>query len=186
MDRTNIFASVAGTALLIIALPCAAGVPDIDGISGSSYEMPPPVPRDETTVRAEILDWLTKHWLMTLATTEEDGQPHVSGVVYYNREFTVYFASKRESNKIRNIQRDPRVAYTVWDPVDRITELKALQVRGRARILEGEERETAARRFSGAPFDVDYAVVEIKPLIVRWTDRSRAADYTDVLRFSEE
>ena len=179
--------SILLTAILVLAAASTVRpeTADIDGISGASFEWPPALPRDEEELRSEVRQWIAGHWLMTLATTESDGAPHISGVVYSAKDFVVFFASKRESNKIRNIERDARVAYTIWDPVESIKNLKALQVKGRARILEGVERASASSCFPGHPFNDDYALVEVTPIIARWTDRSRPAEYTSVIRFEE-
>jgi len=172
-------------ALLILPGLLNAADLDIDGISGASYDLPPALPRDDAGVKQEMSAWLDSHWLMSLATVEQDGSPHVSGVVYRGKEFDVYFLSRKESNKILNILREPRVSYTIWDPVQDIHQLKALQVRGRAEVLEGDERAAAAPLFRLESLPDSYAVVRIRPSIARWTDRTRAAEYTDVVRFDQ-
>lgn len=172
--------------LALLAVPglLLAADLDIDGISGASYDLPPSLPRDTAGVKNEVAAWLASHWLMSLATVETDGSPHVSGVVYRSKEFDVYFMSVKNSNKILNILKDPRVSYTIWDPVQDIHQLKALQVRGRAEILEGEERAAAAPLFKLDTLPEHYAVVRIRPAIARWTDRNRPAEYSDVITFA--
>jgi uncharacterized protein YhbP (UPF0306 family) len=169
---------------LVVGLP-VEGAP-LDGVTGASYAKPPSVPRGEEEIRQVIEQWLADHWLMSLATVHPDGSPHISGVVYAVDGATVYFVARKDTNKIRNIHEQPRVAYTVWDPVDDMQQLKALQIIGATRELEGAERERALKRFENPPADEGHAVVEIRPLVARWTDRSRGADYTDVLYFQED
>lgn len=166
--------------LVFGAWALTGGAEVIDGLTSASYHPPLP-PRQESTVRREAGDWLSKHWLMTLGTASEDGRPHVSGVIYAAEEFTVYFKSRTQSTKIENIRANDRVSYTVWNPVEDLHNLRALQVSGRAEMLTGEDRVRAARLLGGAPDD--YVVVRIVPRTARWTDHRKTQGYYEVFQF---
>jgi nitroimidazol reductase NimA-like FMN-containing flavoprotein (pyridoxamine 5'-phosphate oxidase superfamily) len=169
--------------IAMICSPAAAQESAIDGFSGASYQMPPAVPQPEEQTRAEIQEWLSSHWLMSLATVNLDGSPHIGGVAYYADGLTIYFASRKDTNKIRNIERSPLVAYTVWDPVKNIDELKALQVSGKARIVSGEERERIAAHLTHLPDALaDLDVVAVEPRIARWTNRGQPASPSLVIQ----
>jgi uncharacterized protein YhbP (UPF0306 family) len=180
----------------------------VDGISGASFMMPMP-PRDPALVREHITDWLQTHWFMSLATADEEGTPYVSGVTFYVEDLVVYFRTDANSTKAVNIRSNPRVSFTIWDPVDDMAMLKALQVMGRARILEGEERDRIATIFDDAPgtasnlkaffekqgikksyrgraFGADQVVVDIYPEIARFSDNTTMMGHSDVYRFNQD
>jgi len=149
---------VAVGAALFLNLGAAVSAGDVDGISGASYRLPA-LPRSPQEVRGVMQDWLQTHWFMSLATIDADGQPHVAGVTFYVEDMTVYFKTDAASTKAINIQREPRVSYTVWDKVDDMKELRALQVVGRAEILAGDERAPfwMARREPPGPISNNFS-----------------------------
>lgn len=198
---------VAVGAALFLNLGAAVSAGDVDGISGASYRLPA-LPRSPQEVRGVMQDWLQTHWFMSLATIDADGQPHVAGVTFYVEDMTVYFKTDAASTKAINIQREPRVSYTVWDKVDDMKELRALQVIGRAEILAGDERDRIAAILDGAPgttranleqffraqgientyagkkFDADrQVVIGIKPVRARFNDNTISMGRSDVYVF---
>ena len=179
----------------------------VDGITGASYSLPA-VPRSPTEVRKTIGDWLQTHWFMSLATVDAEGQPHVGGVTFYVENMVVYFKTDVASTKAVNIRRNPKVAYTVWDKVEDMAELKSLQVTGTARLVEGEERDRIAALLGGAPgstrsnlerffhqagiqgsyaghpFDPErQAIFAVDPQVARFNDNTLAMGQSDVYRF---
>jgi len=76
------------------------------------------------------------------------------------------------------------VSYTIWDPVEDMQSLKAVQIMGRALILEGDERERVGALFQGPVLDADYAVVAIKPTLALWTNNSIAFGHREMVTFT--
>jgi PPOX class probable F420-dependent enzyme len=90
----------------------------------------------------------------TLATVMPDGSPEAT-VVWIETDGTyIYLNTAFPRLKARNLERDPRVAITVFDcnrPYDEV-----LAIRGRAElILEGadEHIDKLSRMYAGKPFE---------------------------------
>lgn len=197
------------TAGSTLAQPVPSAKVSVDGVSGASYTVPMPS-RPPPAVLSQIQQWLQTHWFMSLATASPDGLPHVSGVTFYVEQNIVYFRAKQDTSKILNIRANPRVSYTIWDAVPDMQDLKALQVMGVARILEGEERARVGMILSGAPgstdsnlarffqqkgiqplfsgeksLQEDMAVVEVRPIMARFNDNTLGMGHSEVYRFAE-
>ena len=63
-----------------------------------------------TDPKAAILRIMDENRLMTVATLRPDGWPHATIVGYVHDDLTLYFAVARSSQKVVNIERDPRVS----------------------------------------------------------------------------
>ena len=208
------FMKAMAVVLLVLAAGWAPRVwsegPSVDGMSGASWHEPPLPPIGTSELRQQIRDWLSAHWMLTLATASADGEPHISPVVYFSEDLVVYIRAERQTNKIRNIEENPRVAYTVWKPAGRFEQVRSLQVAGRAHVLTGPARERVLRLFRNAPgsqqsairdflpseaspeeevaaraADEKLAVVMIEPLAMRWIERALSPDQGQVLRPGE-
>ena len=60
-----------------------------------------------------IADLLAHERLMSLAVNRPDGWPQVTTVGYINDGLNLYFVTGRESQKLANIQADPRVSISI-------------------------------------------------------------------------
>ena len=60
-----------------------------------------------------IASLLAHERLMSLAVNRPDGWPQVTTVGYINDELNLYFVTGRESQKLANIQADPRVSVSI-------------------------------------------------------------------------
>ncbi len=88
----------------------------------------------------------------TVATVMPDGSPEATVVWIESDADHVYFNTAMHRLKARNIQRNPNVAVTVFDPSD---PYRGLAVRGRAElILEGavEHIQKVSRAYTGEAF----------------------------------
>ncbi|HOW98637.1 MAG TPA: pyridoxamine 5'-phosphate oxidase family protein [Kiritimatiellia bacterium] len=197
-------ALIALLAVALLALPVAAEEP-VDGVSGASWTEPSLPPLSDEELTQKITNWLAGHWMLTLATADRRGEPHASPVVYFSEGTTIYVRAKPDTNKIRNIEQNPSVAYTVWEPAAKFEQVRSLQVSGRARVLRGAERDRVERIFRTAPGTQAAAIraflekegispeqafpegeawtiVAIEPIQARWIERSRSADEGQVWR----
>ena len=88
----------------------------------------------------------------TVATVMPDGSPEATVVWIESDADHVYFNTAMHRLKARNLQRNPHVAVTVFDPDD---PYRGVAVRGRAElILEGaaENVDRVSRAYTGEPF----------------------------------
>lgn len=76
--------------------------------------MTPPtvVPIHEGALRA-VIDLLEHERLMTVAVNRPDGWPQATTVGYVSEGLNLYFVTARDSQKLENIQANPRVAVAV-------------------------------------------------------------------------
>jgi PPOX class probable F420-dependent enzyme len=90
----------------------------------------------------------------TVATVNPDGSPEAT-VVWIETDGTyVYFNTAFPRLKARNLERDPRVAITVFDPKHPYDDV--LAIRGRAELIRDgadEHIDKLSRMYKGEPFN---------------------------------
>jgi PPOX class probable F420-dependent enzyme len=86
----------------------------------------------------EVADFLGLRLTMSVATNGPDGWPHVVAMWYGFVAGTPGFLTYRGAQKVRNIERDPRVSCLVEDG-DRYDHLRGVMLRGRAEVIEDED-----------------------------------------------
>jgi PPOX class probable F420-dependent enzyme len=96
-----------------------------------------------------------------VATLMPDGSPHSVAVWGGVEGDHAVFFTQPQSQKARNLARDPRLALSL---IDRDNPYRTARVRGRvARTLEGDEAlaviDRLAHKFTGAPFPMRSGVV---------------------------
>jgi PPOX class probable F420-dependent enzyme len=104
----------------------------------------------------------------TVATVMADGSPEATVIWVESDAEHVYFNTAMHRLKARNLQRNPHVAVTVFDPDN---PYRGGAVRGRAElILEGanENADAVSRAYTGEPFrdlgpDEVRVIVKITP-----------------------
>lgn len=87
---------------------------------------------------AEVDAMLADNLKVQVASNGPDGVPHLTTLFYVVRDGLIAFWTYERSQKIRNLERDPRVSALVEDGVDYF-ELRGVSIRGRAEILRGED-----------------------------------------------
>src|SRR5262245_15937474 len=88
---------------------------------------------------AEVDDFLHLPHPMALATNGPDGRPHVVAMWYGFLDGVVGFMTYRRSQKLRNLERDPRVSCLVEDGSS-YDVLRGVLVRGRARRVDDQQQ----------------------------------------------
>lgn len=101
----------------------------------------------------------------TVATLDPDGSPHTSVVWFLRDGDTVLFSSTTQRRKVRNLERDPRVALSVFDLAN---PYHAVDIRGTAELTVDEGKSLAVE-VSQKYLDEDPSAEpdEIKRYIVR-------------------
>lgn len=98
----------------------------------------------------EIADFLASSEKVQVATNGPDGFPHLSTLFYVLQDGKVAFWTYSSSQKIKNLQRDPRISLLIEDGEDYF-ELRGVTVRGTAELVTEED---AIRTIGTAVADV--------------------------------
>lgn len=83
----------------------------------------------------EVADFLEENMKVQVATVGRDGTPHLFSLFYVLERGRIAFWTYAASQKVRNLQRDPRITCLVEDGEDYF-ELRGVSVTGKARLLE--------------------------------------------------
>jgi PPOX class probable F420-dependent enzyme len=86
-----------------------------------------------TSGEREIVRWAR---VARLATVDADGRPHVVPISPVLDGGLLLFATDEESVKVRNLRRNPHVALVFDDYLEDWGRLRAVMVRGTARVLD--------------------------------------------------
>jgi PPOX class probable F420-dependent enzyme len=82
----------------------------------------------------EVQDLLDENLKVQVASIGPNGVPHLSTLFYIVRDGRIVFWTYGRSQKIKNLERDPRVSALVEDGVDYF-ELRGVSITGRAEIV---------------------------------------------------
>ncbi len=86
----------------------------------------------------EIVEFLHQRRSSTVATYGPDGQIHLVGMWYAVRENTVWIETKRKSQKVVNLRRDPRMSFLV-ETGQTYDQLRGVALEGRGAVIEDED-----------------------------------------------
>jgi len=117
----------------------------------------------------QALEHFRQHGTGTLATLHSDGSPHLSVVFASVVDDALWISSRQPLVKVKNIRRDPRVAFSSgirpWAAVE-----------GTARILEGDDILERLRTYYRTARgehpdwdDYDRAMIEEQRLVIEIT-----------------
>ncbi len=87
----------------------------------------------------EVEHFLGERMKVQVATVNRDGSPHLTTLFYVLHEGHIAFWTYASSQKIRNLERDPRITCLVEDGEDYF-ELRGVSVTGRADLIRDEDR----------------------------------------------
>ena len=82
----------------------------------------------------EIGDFLGDHLKVQVASLGRDGAPHLTTLFYVVLDGRIAFWTYARSQKIRNLERDPRISLLVEDGEDYF-ELRGVSIRGTAELV---------------------------------------------------
>jgi PPOX class probable F420-dependent enzyme len=112
---------------------------------------------------AEVARFLDEQRTVTCATHGPDGWPHLMPLWYVVRDGTLWAWTYARSQKVRNLERDPRATLQV-EAGERYEELRGVMLR--TRVILHRETETAAgvgaelgARYAGAVDPEEFAEV---------------------------
>lgn len=115
--------------------------------------------RDEVRMsEQEVGDLLADNIKVQVASLGPDGAPHLTTLFYIVRDRRIAFWTYARSQKIRNLERDPRVSALV-EGGDDYFELRGVSITGRAEIIRDYDgiysigSEVATRMIGADSFD---------------------------------
>jgi PPOX class probable F420-dependent enzyme len=115
--------------------------------------------RDQIAMSAEEVDaFLGEQRVVTCATHGHDGWPHLMPLWYVVRDGTIWAWTYAKSQKVRNLERDPRATLQVEDG-EAYAELRGVMVRAEVAI----HRDTDEVARLGAEITARYAPEETNP-----------------------
>jgi PPOX class probable F420-dependent enzyme len=86
---------------------------------------------------AEVAEFLTESKKVQVATVNPDGSPHLTTLFYVVQDGRIAFWTYGRSQKIKNLERDPRITCLV-ETGDDYFELRGVSVSGTAEIVTDE------------------------------------------------
>ena len=87
----------------------------------------------------EVADLLEDNLKVQVASIGRDGSPHLTTLFYVPLDGGIAFWTYARSQKMRNLERDPRVSCLVEDGTDYF-ELRGVSMTGRAEIVRDHDR----------------------------------------------
>jgi PPOX class probable F420-dependent enzyme len=139
-----------------------------------------------------ILEQLKTNRIMSLATVRPDGYPQATTVTYANDGLTLYFACDRDSQKVRNLRRSPKVSLTINKDTADWKKITGLSMGATAKVLErpADTRRALAllaRKFKDmkglSAEDLAATVfVRVQPKVVSLLDYRRGFGWTKLVR----
>ena len=87
----------------------------------------------------EVAGFLGEKVKVQVATAGKDGAPHLTTLFYVVRDGLIAFWTYSRSQKIRNLERDPRITCLVEDGDDYF-ELRGVSITGKAELVRDPER----------------------------------------------
>lgn len=139
-----------------------------------------------------ILEQLKKNRIMSLATMRPDGYPQATTVTYANDGLTLYFACDRNSQKVRNLRRSPKVSLTINKDTANWKKITGLSMGATAKILERPADTQRALVLLSHKFKdmkdlsekdlAETAFVRVQPKVISMLDYRREFGWTKLVR----
>ena len=139
-----------------------------------------------------ILEQLKTHRNMSLATVRPDGYPQATTVAFANDGLTLYFACDRNGQKVRNLQRSPKVSLTINKDTANWKKITGLSMGATAKVLERPADTQRALALLSRKFKdmkglseedlAETAFVRVQPKVISMLDYRRGFGWTKLVR----
>ena len=142
-------------------------------------------------IKDEIVDYLTRKKFVTLATSSPDGKPITHTLAYVNIGSDIYVSTSDQSRKVKNIQENPNVAYSVYNETEHLDELRAVQMEGVASIVPDNDKSEEILKLLRQKFtmmenmglDPGSIIIKISPKICYFTDYIKSFGNRDKVEY---
>jgi nitroimidazol reductase NimA-like FMN-containing flavoprotein (pyridoxamine 5'-phosphate oxidase superfamily) len=139
-------------------------------------------------IRNKIMNLLSDHRVMTIATLRPDGWPQATTVVYANEGLTIYFVCGPDSQKAANLGRDDRVSLTIDHETPEVTEITGLSMAAHAQTVVNPAEASKALHMLRLkypllpiPMPEDVRIFRVIPTIISVIDYSKGFGHTDLV-----
>jgi nitroimidazol reductase NimA-like FMN-containing flavoprotein (pyridoxamine 5'-phosphate oxidase superfamily) len=138
-----------------------------------------------------VTTYISKCPVCTIATVSTDGDPSAAIVFFSNIGADIYFNTAKDSQKIRNIMANPRVAIAMQETSAPKTDqgIKGIQYSGRAKVLPDAEIAEAPKAVMARHIALNSVnqgssvVVKVMPTKIFFIDYSKGMRHRDLLQF---
>jgi general stress protein 26 len=143
--------------------------------------------------KSKILELLNENRVMCVATVRPDGWPQATMVGYVHDDLTLYFVVARISQKLANVEREPRISIALGhDGPDRLRGIsmaaRAVEVIEMAEIDHLNalmlERYPGQARFS--PREASSAILRATPEVISVIDLPKGPGEPELVRVGDE
>lgn len=94
--------------------------------------------KDISFTSVEIDAFLATEKTLIVTTVGKDGHPHTAPMWFFTEDGQIVFRSFTKSQKIVNLQRDPRITVLVERGIA-YSELQSVMIKGTARLVDGAD-----------------------------------------------
>lgn len=129
---------------------------------------------------------------LTIATNREDGWPQATTVSFVADGVSIYFGTWTQSQKFKNIARDPRVSITVNPTYQTWNAIRGVSLAGRARrVADANEQNRVMKlmleKFPQLgdfvqPADAEMALFRVDPEVVSILDYTQGFGHTELVQ----
>lgn len=142
-------------------------------------------------IEEEIVNYLSKRKFTTIATSTKNGKPLTHTVAYVNIGPNLYFSTSNQTRKIKNIQENPKVAYSVYDETEHLDEIRSIQMEGESTIISDEKESEEAIKMLCQKFPhmaemayyEDNIIVKIVPKLCYFSDYTKRFGRKEIVEF---
>jgi len=133
----------------------------------------------------------SKRKFLTLATVTQKCEPLTHPIAYVNKGATLYFSTSNQTRKFKNIQKNPNVAYSVYDPTEHLDEVISVQMEGTATSITDKKEIVEINEMLKQKFpsmakltnDSDNVIVKISPILCYFSDYTKRFGYRDRVEY---
>jgi general stress protein 26 len=162
--------------------------------------MSEPVRASDFELKSKIIKLLDENRIMTVATVRPDGWPQATIVGYAHDDLTVYFVVARNSQKLSNIERDPRISIAIGRRSIAVGEARHDRILGLSMAARASEvtdpdqieslNALVAQQHPGqavfAPREVSATVMQAMPTIISVIDLSMGPGQPELVYVTRE
>jgi len=142
-------------------------------------------------IKEQIVNYLSKRKFLTLATSTKKGEPLTHPIAYVNKGDTLYFSTGKQTRKFKNIQKNPNIAYSVYDPTEYLEEVISVQMEGKATLVTDRKETKEINDMLKQKFphmadltkDPDSIIIKISPKTCYFIDYTKGFGYRDKVEY---